>query len=123
MQSITLVLPYPCSMNQLWRVYKGRQVQSPAATKYKNEVKYIASQRKLPVIFDDVSITIEFRPKLTKAGVASKICLDLDNCIKATLDAIQGVIINDDKQVKRLYAYYGEPVLDGGLVITVEQNE
>jgi len=120
-EPITLQLPYPVSLNLLWRVYKGRQVQSKEATKYKNEVKYIASSKKIPLTHDNVSVILELQPKQTISGRAYEKCIDLDNCIKATLDALQGVIIANDKQVKRIYAYYGDPVPGGGLLITIEK--
>ena len=118
---LTLQLPYPVSMNSIWRVYKGRQVQSKEAIKYKNEVKYIATQKKHPITHDNVSVILELQPKQTISGRAYEKCIDLDNCIKATLDALQGVIIANDKQVKRIYAYYGDPIPGGGLLVTIEK--
>jgi crossover junction endodeoxyribonuclease RusA len=120
---ITLELPYPVSMNQIWRVYKGRQVQSKDAIRYKNEIKYICSQRKVKLTTEPVSVVIELRPKLTITGKASKVVIDLDNCLKATLDALQGIVFANDKQVKRIYMYYGEPVESGALLVTIEQYE
>ena len=120
---ITLELPYPVSMNSIWRVCKGRQTLTPEARRYRNEIKYICSQKKAKMIRGPVSVVIELRPKLTISGQASKVLIDLDNCIKATLDGVQGIIIDNDKQVKRIYAYYGEPVESGGLIITIEEYE
>jgi crossover junction endodeoxyribonuclease RusA len=120
---ITLELPYPVSMNKIWRVYKGRQIQSKEATRYKNEIKYICSQRKVQLTTGPVSVIIELRPKMTIAGNASKTVIDLDNCLKATLDALQGIVFLNDKQVKRIYLYYGEPVESGALLVTIEDYE
>ena len=120
---ITLELPYPTSMNRIWRVYKGRQVQSKEATRYKNEVKYIASKYKHNLFFEDVSLIIELQPRMTIRGAASKTVIDLDNCLKATLDALQGIIYQNDNQVKRIYIYYGEPVINGALLVTIEKYE
>jgi len=123
MRTITLELPYPVSMNAIWRVYKNKQVLSKEAIRYRNEVKYVASRHKIALTSEQVSVIIELRPKETQSGRESKICIDLDNCIKATLDALQGIVFANDKQVRRIYAYYGEPVINGGLIITIEKYE
>lgn len=120
---ITLELPYPVSMNAIWRTYKNRQVLTAEARNYRNAIKYICSQRKAMLISGPVSVVIELKPKLTLSGRASKVLIDLDNCIKATLDGLQGIVIDNDRNVKRIYAYYGEPVESGGLVITIEKYE
>jgi len=36
---------------------------------------------------------------------------------------LQGIVINNDRDVKRIYAYYGEPVQSGALIITIEKYE
>lgn len=120
---ITLELPYPVSVNSIWRVYKGRQSVTPEARRYRNEVKYICSQQKVKMIRGPVSIVVEVRPKLTISGRASKVLIDLDNSLKLVLDALQGIAINNDRDVKRIYAYYGEPVESGGLIISIEEYE
>ena len=120
---ITIELPYPVSVNAIWRVYKGRQTLTPEARRYRNEIKYECSRRKAAMFTGPVSVVIELRPKMTIYGKASKVLMDLDNCIKATLDGLQGIIIDNDRNVKRIYAYYGEPVPNGGLIITIEKYE
>ena len=120
---ITLQLPYPVSMNAIWRTYKNKQVLTAEARRYRNEIKYICSQQKAKLIPGAVSVVLELRPKLTVTGRASKVLIDLDNCIKATLDGLQGIVIDNDKNVKRIYAYYGEPVESGGLIVTIEPYE
>ena len=42
----------------------------------------------------NVQLSIKLLPKLTKKGLASKQCLDLDNCLKVALDARQAAIFN-----------------------------
>lgn len=123
MTSVTLQLPYPVSVNAIWRVYKGRQSLTAEARQYRNQIKYAATKAKAYMIHGAVSVVIELQPKLTISGRASKVLMDLDNCIKATLDGLQGIVIDNDRNVKRLYAYYGEPVENGGLIITVEKYE
>ena len=120
---ITISLPYPVSMNAIWRSCGNKQVLTQEARRYRNEIKYACSKAKARLIPGEVSVVIELRPKMTATGRASKILMDLDNCIKATLDGLQGIVIDNDRNVKRIYAYYGEPVESGGLVITIEKYE
>ena len=120
---ITLSLPYPVSVNAIWRAYKGRQVLTQEARRYKNEVKYVCSQKKVKMITGPISIIVEVRPKMTISGRASKVLIDLDNSLKLVCDALQGIIIDNDRDIKRIYAYYGEPVQSGGLIITIEPYE
>ena len=75
---ITLQLPYPVSMNAIWRTYKNKQVLTAEARRYRNEIKYICSQQKAKLITGPVSVILELRPKLTVTGKASKVLIDLD---------------------------------------------
>jgi Holliday junction resolvase RusA-like endonuclease len=45
--------------------------------------------------------------------------LDLDNSIKVTCDALNGIAYNDDSQVKRIDAEYGDAIKDGGMTVTI----
>ena len=45
--------------------------------------------------------------------------MDLDNCLKVAIDALQGIGYLNDKQVKRITLEYGTAVPDGGLTITL----
>ena len=54
-----------------------------------------------PVLDRGVSVSLVLRPKLTRRGQASKVRLDLDNCIKVALDALIGIAY-DDAQVVEL---------------------
>lgn len=125
-QPVQLNLPYPPSVNRYWRTFRGRTVPSKEATLYKKAVKEIGNQANMyngtywnELYSGEVEITIQLLPKLTKAGTASKVCIDLDNCFKVVLDAIQGIYIEDDKQVRKITASYGEPVPDGGVQVTI----
>lgn len=55
--------------------------------------------------------------------MASKTVIDLDNCLKVTLDALQGIAYDNDAQIKKLIAEYGNPVINGGVIIKVEGYE
>ena len=115
---IVLELPYVVSANRYWRHFRGRTVRSAEANKYRKIVNEIAHD--VETTEGAISIEIALLPKMTKAGVASLVCLDLDNCIKVVLDALQGIAYFNDNQVRHIVAYYGDPVPDGGLRVTIK---
>jgi crossover junction endodeoxyribonuclease RusA len=124
---ITIRLPYPVSANKYWRtmVMKGRAVTyvSSEARSYKQAVAWIAIAAGVRPVHEHVALKIVLHPKTTKHGEASKICLDLDNSIKVTCDALNGIAYNDDSQVKRIEAEYGEAIKDGGMTVTISNHK
>ena len=54
---------------------------------------------------------------------ASEVCLDLDNCIKVTLDSLNGIAWVDDRQVKRISAEVGPATPGGGLRVWISRIE
>jgi crossover junction endodeoxyribonuclease RusA len=121
--SIILRLDYPPSANRYWRCFRNRMVPSAAATAYKKHVKTVAQTDGLVLHNDSICVNIKLLPKLTAKGEASKVILDLDNCLKVALDALQGVIIENDNQVKEIHASYGVPTQNGGLIVEVTRIE
>ena len=114
-------LKYPVSANRYWRNFKGVMVRSAEAKAYKSYIAFKYFYEPESMFDGDVSVTIELLPKLTKKGEASKTVIDLDNGIKITLDALNKIAYEDDKQIKRINAYYGKPVENGGVIVTVEK--
>ena len=90
---ISLTLPYPPSLNHLYATVRGRRVLSEEGRRYKQAVFLDACQQGAArqMLTGDVWVTLHFyRPR--KAG-------DLDNLLKATLDALTGICWKDDKQI------------------------
>jgi crossover junction endodeoxyribonuclease RusA len=102
-------------------VTKGHAVTyvSAEARTYKQAVAWIAIAAGVRPVHEHIEIKIVLHPKVTKNGDASKICLDLDNSIKVTCDALNGIAYNDDRQIMRIEAEYGDPVKDGGMTVTI----
>jgi crossover junction endodeoxyribonuclease RusA len=117
-----LHLQYPVSANRYWRRAGNRTYISGEAVAYKAHVAVVASIARQLVLDGPVSVAIELQPKLTSKGKASRTRLDLDNCVKVVFDAMNGIAYIDDSQVVRLSAFVGEPVKDGGLVVTVTRD-
>lgn len=123
--SLTVTLPYPPSANRLWVIARNRIILSAAGKAWERSV-HVAMLDAI-VISDweelselPIAVTITLHPKATKKGVASRTRIDLDNCIKPTLDAANGLLWVDDKQVVSIAAAVGEPLPDGGLTLVVE---
>ena len=116
-------LPYPPSANRIWRTSNGRTYLSQAAKAWKKEAGWLARKEKAEKLTGAVSVEIWLHPKLTKKGEASKARLDLDNTIKITLDALNGIAWDDDSQVKQIHAQVVHPADGGGLTVFVLRAE
>lgn len=110
------MLPYPISANRYWRTFRGMTVVSSEAKAYKQQVAQIAQSSGCLKVSGDVAVYVVLHPKKNKDGSASKTVMDLDNCLKVVLDALQGVAYDNDRQIKQLVAKYGTAV-DGGAVL------
>ncbi|MEN6644600.1 MAG: RusA family crossover junction endodeoxyribonuclease [Armatimonadia bacterium] len=135
---ITLCLPYPLSANRYWRtrVMRGprpiaQTYVSPEAEAYKADVLAIARHAGARQIAGRVSLRMALYPhqpkdwhKRTEAERDALRCIDLDNALKVTLDALKGVAFGDDALVREIVAVRMEPDEKGArLVVTVEGLE
>ena len=119
-----MMLPYPPSSNRYWRHFRGRTVRSSEANKYRVAVGVCASYSGLTERLNGpVRVCATLHPKRTKKGEASKTRLDLDNCVKVLLDALQGIAFENDRQVEDLRILLGGPVEGGGISVIVETME
>lgn len=91
-----LTIPYPPSTNRLYRNVKGIMVKSAEARNYAFSVALLARTHHLKPFEGEVAVTMDFyRPR--KSG-------DLDNRLKAVLDALQGTGFVNDSQVVEIIA-------------------
>ena len=111
------VLPYPPSVNRYWRSVHGRVLISRDGRTYRTNVRTFVLQNRITMITDLVAVTIVANPPDRRRR-------DLDNILKATLDAMQhGGILEDDVQVKELHLSWGEVVRGGSLEVKIETLE
>ena len=116
-----LVLPYPVSANRYWRSFvpKGHKraivCVSDEAKAYKQQVGLVARVAGVRKPFEHL---VELRLRLVPAN---GVCMDLDNALKVTIDALKGIAYADDKQVWRIVADRGEA--DGNARMEVEVLE
>jgi len=93
-----IVLPFPPSTNRIWRQFKGRTILSAEGRKYRQAVQdhlweYAPRYR---VVTLDCEVSI-------RAFVPDARRRDLDNLLKASLDALTHAgLWEDDSQIKRL---------------------
>lgn len=104
-----LVLPYPVSANRYWRtVVAKKQLRaltfvSDEAKRYKAECGWRAKEAGFRVpIAGAVELRIRLVPK-------NRVCMDLDNALKVTIDALKGIVYADDAQVYRIVADRADP--------------
>lgn len=138
---LELTLPYPPSANRYWetRVIKvkatGRMMAmtyvSKDAKEFKEHVGWLARAAGVRApITGRVAITYTLHPhrpldyarrmKRDPAGWEDTVqCIDLDNAQKVLLDALKGVVIEDDRWVRSIFAVRGEPIEGGRLVVTI----
>lgn len=128
--SYTISLPYPVSANRYWRSFVpkgwGRAVVtlSPEAKAYKEAAGWAAKSAGVRTpMAGYIELAIVLHPKQPKKmkNPDEVRCIDLDNCIKVTLDALNGVAYADDAQVRRIVAERGQPSGDGVLVIKISE--
>ena len=110
-QTIQLELPYPPSVNSYWRANGHRRYISKEGVAFTNEVSLIVKTQK-PKTFGDkqVAISVMIHPR-------SKRKFDLDNTLKAILDALMKAgMYDDDSQIEYIEIARGEAV-DGGKAV------
>lgn len=112
-------LPYPISTNRMYRNFNGRMVLSAEGKAYKTTAGWLAKQAKIHLLDGDVEFTVILHPKLNKDGSASKIRLDLDNCLKCAQDSLNGIAWHDDSQIVRIHVEIGLPRKGGGLTVGI----
>ena len=109
-----LELPYPPSTNRLWRSDRGgRPHLTKEARRYKSAVRLraLAAGHRKPIEGPVYVMLAVYRP--LRRG-------DLDNRVKAVLDALRGVAFVDDDQVVGLTAFRHDDPDNPRIVADVE---
>ena len=110
---LTLNFPYPPSVNAYWLQSGKRRYISKRGVEFKKAVKEICQD--LPSFNDRaLSIEIVLFPR-------DKRLLDIDNCCKAILDSMNGIMYDDDQQVWKLSVERGPKIKGGGCQVTISE--
>ena len=109
---ITLSFPYPPSVNAYWLQAGKRRYISQRGRDFKLAVAKICDGLKT---FGDqpIEVSIVLFPR-------DKRLLDIDNCCKAILDSMNGLMYDDDQQVWKLTVERGKKIKGGGCQITIK---
>jgi len=116
--SLNITLPWPPSVNRYWRSVSGRVLISRDGRAYRTRVGEIVSCANIQAATRHrLSVTIAaFPPDRRKR--------DLDNTLKATLDAMASAgLFVDDEQIDDLRIYRCPPEKPGRLEITITPME
>lgn len=119
-----VVLPFPPSANAYWRTFRGQVKQSAQGRLYKALVERLLRARVPSLMTGPLNITMDiFRPAPTHANFAKSQARDLDNNNKVLLDALQGVLFENDSQVYRLETEHWDHEPENPRVqIIIEEN-
>jgi crossover junction endodeoxyribonuclease RusA len=109
-------LPFPPSTNTYWRHYRGRTIIGKQGKIFREAVMYEIMTNKVPTFGTGrLRISMILRPR-------DKRRIDIDNRIKATLDALEHAgVFEDDCQIDRLEIERGEPTEGGCIQVTIEE--
>lgn len=93
-----LILPLPPSHNRYWRcVGRGRVLVSQKGREFKERCAWVAAAQHLGEPLEgDVCVSVMFFFRDRRG--------DLDNKIKPLLDALEGTVYNNDRQIVTLVA-------------------
>lgn len=118
-----LTIAYPPSANRYLRHTGSVTYRTSEANAYRKQAQLaaMAAGAKLHR-FGPVEVHATLHPRLTKTGRASETRIDLDNCLKVALDALEGIAFDNDKQVRRITLEVGQPIDGGGLTLEVSAH-
>ncbi|HHR5880866.1 TPA: RusA family crossover junction endodeoxyribonuclease [Providencia alcalifaciens] len=118
--SISLVLPFPPSVNACWRNVNGRTLISEKGRKFRGSAIvaiYEQLKRKPIAITEPVFVKVKMYPPTNHKR-------DIDNYLKAPFDALTHANIwKEDDQVKRVEMEWCEVVKGGRFEITISLHE
>lgn len=115
---MTIVLPWPPSVNSYWRTVNGRTLLSKRAREYK---KSVASAVLVHAANKHLAGRLEVELLIHPPVVNRR--RDLDNLTKGVLDSLQtaGVYL-DDSQIDRLTIERAAPVPGGVVIVTINER-
>jgi crossover junction endodeoxyribonuclease RusA len=115
---ISIELPYPPSVNNLWRHVGPRVLISRAGRQYREAVGLAVLCQVGPgkkMLFSRLRITVHVTPPDRRAR-------DLDNMLKAPLDALcRAGVYKDDAQIDHLTIIRLPPKRPPGMTVIIEE--
>jgi crossover junction endodeoxyribonuclease RusA len=116
--TIRLELPYPPSVNNYWRANGHRRYISPEGVQFAKEVDLVVKQGRHQSFGNKlVAMSVMIHPR-------SKRKFDLDNTLKAILDALMKAgMYDDDSQIEYIEIARGEQAENGKAVVHLYEYE
>lgn len=111
-----VTLPYPPSVNTYWRANGKRRFISKEGILFKTAVQAICLRDKVTSFGNKrLDVHIYIHPR-------SKRQFDLDNCLKAILDALMAAnVYDDDSQIDMLSIARSNPIKGGAAVVSIHE--
>ena len=115
MDECLINLPYPPSVNTYWRANGKRRFISKAGQEFAKEVAFLWKLEKHAGFKDDrIKMDIVIHPR-------SRRIFDLDNCLKAILDALMKAgAYDDDSQIDELIIKRGAAIKGGSTRVVMK---
>ena len=111
-----ITLPFPPSVNRYWRSVDGRVLISRQGREYRAAVSYAVQKSKITG-FKKSRIAVDIR-----VYPPDRRRRDIDNMLKAPLDALQAAgVYDDDGQIDELRIVRGQLVKPGKLCISISE--
>ena len=115
LSSFSIELPYPPSINHYWRRVGNRTLISKEGRRFRKRVLAILSVRKHEPMTGSLAVRVVAHPPDRRRR-------DLDNIVKALLDALEhGGIYQDDSQIDRLAIERASVVPGGSVIVGITQ--
>lgn len=114
---VRLELPYPPTVNTYWRTFRGRMIISAEGRRYREGVAAHLLASGVRRVGGRLRVSVGLHPPDRRRR-------DLDNAMKALLDALGGGrVYDDDSQIDRLEVTRLGVVPGGKAVVTVSAWE
>ena len=112
-----MILPYPPSVNHYWLRNRNGSVRiSDAGLAFREEVAYVCRQKRIKRALGRLEVRIAVNPPDARRR-------DLDNVLKALLDALQHAgAYEDDSQIDRILIERFTAVYRGQVDVTITER-
>lgn len=114
---VSFELPFPPSVDHYWRRVGPRMLISRNGRKYRNAVAAEIASRRAATLAGRLGVHVIACPPDRRRR-------DIDNLMKALLDAMQhGGAYRDDSQIDRIEIERGPVVPGGKVIVTIAERE
>ena len=116
METLTLEVPYPPSINHYWRRVGPRTLISKRGREFRREVCLILRTRGVKPLRGAINVDVTIHPPDRRRR-------DADNILKALLDALEhGGAYEDDSQIVDLAIHKRYPIKGGKTIVLINET-